>query len=89
MDQAILPFILLGAAIFGGTVAIICALEAITSYLKKYKAKKQLQAIKAQVISLKKNSVCVGIFENNKIVEYTNIPCDNTSDVRTGMILTV
>ena len=61
-DQAILPFIIIGAILFGGAI-LISAKVAIRDYLMK-------KALRASVLEKKKNAKNVGIFA--KIFEKHN-----------------
>lgn len=71
-DQAILPFIIIGAILLGGTV-LICAIEAVRNYLRT----KAMNAVKAVIRSKTAKTVNVGIFDNfNRLSSVQTIECD-------------
>ena len=94
-DHAILPFIIIGAILFGGAI-LISAKVAIRDYLMKkalrasvLEKKKNAKnvGIFAKIFEKKKNAVKVGIFDNfNRLTSVETIECD-TSDVSVGEVI--
>lgn len=81
-DYAILPFIIIGAILLGGS-ALLCAIEAVREFLKK----RNHDAIKAIIRSKTAKTVNVGIFNHyNTLTSVETIECD-TSNVFIGEVI--
>lgn len=76
-NQAILPILLIGLALFT-TIILISVYEAINKYVEE---KKMKNAMKAKILEKEKNAVYVGIFDvyDNEIenVKFNDCDTDN------------